>query len=47
MYLVSLTCLLMALIMLSLFAPALWQGFAILLVVALLSMDSHGKPPME
>lgn len=45
MYLLSLTVLLLALCGLSLVAPSLWQGPAILLVVALLALDSHHLPP--
>ena len=46
MYLVTLTVLLLALTILSMVAPSLWQGFAILAVVILMAMDSHNMPPM-
>lgn len=46
MYLIMLTTLLMALTVLSMFAPSLWQGFAILIVVILIAIDSHNQPPV-
>ena len=46
MYLIALTILLMALTILSMLAPSLWQAFAILLVLALMAMDSHNQPPL-
>ncbi|MGF1528733.1 MAG: hypothetical protein ACFCBW_18345 [Candidatus Competibacterales bacterium] len=45
MYLAALTVLLLALTGLSMVAPSLWQGFAILLVLTLMAMDSHQPPP--
>jgi hypothetical protein len=45
MYLIALTILLMALTFLSMLAPSLWQGFAILLVVILMALESHLPPP--
>ena len=45
MYLFGLTALLLALIILSMVAPSLWQGIAILIVVILMAMDAHQPPP--
>jgi hypothetical protein len=47
MNLLALTILLLVLSALSLVAPALWQGVALLLVVVLMSLDAHNPPPLD
>ncbi len=47
MKLIALTILLLLLSVLSLVAPGLWQGFAILLIVVLLALDDQNLPPPE
>ncbi len=47
MYLTNLTALLMALIVLSIVMPSLWQGLAILVVLVLMAMDAHHQPPLD
>jgi membrane-bound ClpP family serine protease len=46
MNLLGLTILLLGISALSLVAPALWQGVALLLVVVLMSLDAHNPPPL-
>ncbi len=42
--LIALTVLLVSISVLSLIAPSLWQGVALLLIVIILGMDSHLPP---
>lgn len=47
MYLTSLTVLLLALTILSMIAPSIWQGIAILVVVIMMALDAHNQPPVD
>ena len=47
MNLIALSVLLLAMSVLSLVAPSLWQGFVILGIVILLALDDNNLPPPE